>query len=83
MIDDYVNYIRRKAHCRYQSILVEIVLASIIVNMGKGKITKVGIYHYIKLIVRIIIFMILVYYYIFHKVTDGIDIFNSSTITIM
>ena len=48
--------------------------------MGKGKITKVGIYHYIKLIIRIIIFMILVYHYIFHKVTDGIDIFNSSTI---
>ena len=46
--------------------------------MGKGKISKVSIYHYIRLIIRIIIFLVLMYHYIIHKVIEGVDIFDAS-----
>ena len=46
--------------------------------MGKGKISKVSIYHYIRLIIRIIIFLVLLYHYIIHKVIEGVDIFDAS-----
>ena len=48
--------------------------------MGKIRLTKVGIYHYVRLIIRTIIFMVLLYHYVLHKVIDGVDIFTSSTI---
>ena len=48
--------------------------------MSKSKITKIGIYHYIRLFIRIVIFVILLYHYIFHKIIDGIDIFESPNI---
>lgn len=48
--------------------------------MERVRITRVGIYHYIRLVIRIGIFLVLLYQYVFHKVTDGVDIFDSSTI---
>lgn len=48
--------------------------------MGNIKITKVGIYHYVRLIIRIIIFLVLIYHYVIHKIIDGVDIFNSTFI---
>ena len=48
--------------------------------MEKVKITKVSIYHYVRLVIRIGIFLILLYHYVFHKIIDKVDIFDSSTI---
>ena len=48
--------------------------------MEKSRITKVGIYHYVRLFIRIVIFLILLYQYVFHKVIEGLDIFDSATI---
>lgn len=48
--------------------------------MGKAKITKVGIYHYVRLVIRSGIFLVLLYQYISHKIMDGVDIFKSNVI---
>ncbi|MBP5491657.1 MAG: hypothetical protein J6Y08_02310 [Clostridiales bacterium] len=44
------------------------------------KLTKVSVYHYFRLVVRIVIFLVLLSQYIFHKILEGLDIFHSPTV---
>ncbi len=44
--------------------------------MKNIKLSKISIYHYIRLIIRSAAFLVLLYYYIFYKVRDGIDIYT-------
>ncbi len=43
------------------------------------KLSKISIYHYIRLIIRSIAFLVLLYYYLFYKIRDGVDIYTLFT----
>ena len=42
----------------------------------KFKLSKISIYHYVRMFIRIVAFLILLYYYLLYKIRDGIDIFT-------
>jgi len=44
------------------------------------KLTKVSVYHYVRLVVRVLIFLVLLYHYVFHKIIEGVDVFESPMI---
>lgn len=43
---------------------------------SKIKLSKISIYHYVRMFIRIGAFLILLYYYLLYKIRDGIDIFT-------
>lgn len=47
--------------------------------MEKIKLSKISIYHYIRLLIRSIAFLVLLYYYLFYKIRDGVDIYTLFT----
>ena len=48
--------------------------------MESFKLTKVSVYHYVRLVVRVLIFLVLLYHYVFHKIIEGVDVFESPMI---